>query len=168
MLRWYLIRTKPSAESTARTHLERQSFQTYLPRLVQTVRRKRRWLERISALFPGYVFLRLDEGRQCLRPVCSTQGVASVVRFGGRFAIVPDEVIGQLRAREDPASGLHRMRESAPLKPGTAVAIEDGPFAGLDGVFERESGADRVVVLLMLLGQESRVDFPAEFVSAAC
>jgi len=37
------------------------------------------------------------------------------------------------------------------------VRISTGPFEGLEGVFERQAGADRVVVLLRLLGQNASV-----------
>jgi transcriptional antiterminator RfaH len=152
MLRWYLIHTKPLNEGLARTNLERQEYQVYLPRATQSVRCQGHWRERIVALFPRYLFLRLHEGRQSLAPVRSTLGVASVVRFGSQYTIVPDEVIEVLMARADGATGLHRLVRPSRLMPGTPVCIHKGPFDGLAGVFEREAGADRVVVLLDLLG----------------
>jgi transcriptional antiterminator RfaH len=167
MRRWYLIHTKPAGERGAQLQLQRQNYQTYLPRLIQTVRRRGRPRAQIGPLFPRYLFLNLDEGRQCLAPVRSTPGVANVVRFGACFATVPDEIVRQLREREDPETGLHTLHPP-PLARGTSVRITSGVFAGLEGVFEREEGADRVVVLLSLLGQERQVRFPAELVSAAC
>ena len=164
MLRWYLVRTKPLLENAAQTNLERQGYEVYFPRLLQPLRRRARWRDAIVALFPRYLFLRLDEGRQTLSPVRSTTGVAGVVRFGARFAIVPDRVIAELRSREQPESGLPRLSARGPFRAGTAVRIAVGPFSGLEGVFEREAGADRVVVLLNLLGHESSVRAPAGFV----
>lgn len=166
MRRWYLIHTKPAGERAAQVQLERQDYRTYLPRLLQTVRRKGQARARVAPLFPRYLFLNLDEGRQCLAPVHSTLGVAGVVRFGTRFATVPDAIIRQLREREDPQTGLHDLQTPRPT-PGAPVRITAGVFAGLEGVFEREEGAERVVVLLSLLGQERQVRFPAELVSAA-
>ena len=167
MQRWYLIRSKPGAETEAQLHLQRQQYLTYLPRLLQSVRLRRQMRMRVGPLFPRYLFLQLDEGRQCIAPVRSTSGVANVVRFGGRFAIVPDGLIAELRAREDPETGLHSVRATARLTPGMQVRIDVGAFAGLEGVFERAEGADRVVVLLTLLGQERQVQLAAEVVSAA-
>jgi transcriptional antiterminator RfaH len=167
MGRWYLIHTKPLGEREAQRHLERQEYRTYLPRLTQTVRRRGRPRGRIAPLFPRYLFLNLDEGRQSLAPVGSTFGVASVVRFGARFATVPDAIVRQLREREDPQTGLHTLQLPRPT-PGTPVRVTAGVFAGLEGVFEREEGAERVVVLLSLLGQERQVRLPAGLVSATC
>ena len=164
MLRWYLIHTKPLSEGLAQTNLERQGYQVYLPRAAQAVRCHGHWQERIVALFPRYLFLRLAEGRQSLSPVRSTLGVASVVRFGSRYTIVPDEVIDGLLARADAATGLHRLVRGSRLTPGTLVRIRQGLFDGLEGVFEREAGADRVVVLLNLLGQAVSTHVPGDSV----
>lgn len=160
MQRWYLIHTKPSSEALAESHLNRQGYEVYLPRLVQAVRSGGKWQDRIASLFPRYLFLRLCEGQQALNPVRSTVGVSSIVRFGSRFTIVPDHVIGLLRARADSASGLHRLSREGQLAPGASVRINMGPFRGLEGVFEREAGSERVVVLFKLLGQDASVCVP--------
>jgi transcriptional antiterminator RfaH len=164
MLRWYLIYTKPSSEPLALKNLARQRYQTYLPRIVQTVRHAGRRYERVVALFPRYLFLRLNEGQQALAPVRSTVGVAGIVRFGSHYTIVPDQVIQDLQARADPATGLHRLTIGVLPKPGAAVRISQGAFDGLEGLFERAAGADRVVVLLRLLGQNAPVCVPADFI----
>lgn len=167
MLRWYLIHTKPSAESVAQTNLERQGYEVYLPRLMQwTVWRGQR-RERIAPLFPRYLFLRLREGHQPLGPVRSSTGVANVVRFGSRYAVVGDEVVAELRTQADPVTGLHRLRPRRPLTVGTVVRITVGPFDGLEAIFERPAGVDRVVVLLKLLGQDASVCVPEDAIRAA-
>jgi transcriptional antiterminator RfaH len=167
MLRWYLIRTKPYGESSAQVNLERQKYEVYFPRLLEPVRFGGRSRERIAALFPRYVFLRVDEGRQSLGPVRSTMGVANIVRFGFSYAAVPDNVVRELRERADPHSGLHRLDDSSPFYRGVTVRIAAGLFDGLEGVFERRDGAERVLVLLRILGQEAAVRIPAGFVLPA-
>jgi transcriptional antiterminator RfaH len=162
MLRWYLIYTKPSSEALALKNLARQRYDAYMPRVLQTVRRAGGRHEQVRPLFPRYLFLRLNEGQQALGPVASTVGVAGIVRFGSRYTVVPDQVICDLQARADPVTGLHRLSCEAKLKPGAAVRIWLGPFDGLEGVFEREAGVDRVVVLLRLLGQTAPVCVPAD------
>lgn len=162
MSRWYLVHTKRAGEAVAEANLQRQGYKVYLPRLAQAVRRRGRWQDRIVALFPRYLFLGLNEGSQTLGPVRSTVGVSNVVRFGLRYANVPDELIDALRTTEDPESGLHRMRVSSLPEPGAMVKIADGPFSGLEGVFEREFGGDRVLVLLNLLGQSTPVQVPID------
>jgi len=165
MPHWYLIHTKPAAESIAESNLQRQGYEVYYPRLNKPVRQSERWLDRVVALFPRYLFLRLDEGRQSLTPVRSTKGVAGVVRFGFSYAVVPDRVIGDLRARADTETGLHRLSRTLVLTPGAPVRVSMGPFEGLEGVFERAAGSDRVIVLLKLLGQVAKVKVPMDSVT---
>lgn len=165
MLCWYLIHTKPSGETLAVANLERQGYEVYLPRVVQTIRRAGRRHERIGPLFPRYLFLHLNEGQQALGPVAFTFGVAGIVRFGSHYTVVPDKVIRDLQARAEPQSGLHRLNSKPQLAPGMAVRVSSGPFDGLEGVFEREAGADRVVVLLKLLGQNARVCVPVDSIA---
>jgi len=160
MLRWYLVRTKPNAEATAQVNLDRQGYKVYFPRLAQSLPSRGRWRERVVPLFPGYLFLRLDEGRQPLAPVRSTLGVSCAVRFGPSYAIVPDDVIRDLRARANPETGMHRLNLPARLAPGACVRILAGPFDGLEGIFQRESGSDRAIVLLTVLGQTASVGVP--------
>jgi transcriptional antiterminator RfaH len=167
MPRWYLILTKPSGETNAQINLERQNYEVYCPRLLQTVRLAGRWRERIAALFPRYLFVRLEEGQQSLGPVRSTVGVAAIVQFGLRYAAVPNEVVQNLRERADPQSGLHQLGRQSPFLRGSPVRITSGPFEGLEGVFERKSGSERVVVLLKLLGQDASVRVPAGLVLPA-
>jgi len=169
MPQWYLVHTKPLAESTAQVNLERQGYATYLPRLMHIARRQQRWLESIVPLFPRYLFLQLNAGRQSLRPVHSTVGVSNIVRFGMCCAVVCDEVIEELRSRADPATGLHRLQAAARFARGTRVRITAGPFCGINGIFERADSAERVLILLNLLGQEVPAEFPTELVvRAAC
>jgi transcriptional antiterminator RfaH len=164
MARWYVIYTKAASEAVAKVNLERQGYRVYLPRLLQPARNRGRWLERIVALFPRYLFVQLETGQQALGPVRSTVGVASVVRFGTDYAIVPDRVIEALGARADSQTGLHRLAGPRPFSPGTKVRVTAGAFDGLEGVFQRESAHERVIVLLEILGRGTPVRIPAGFV----
>jgi transcriptional antiterminator RfaH len=167
MLHWYLVHTKPSGEALAQANLQRQGYEVYFPRLLRSVRSSGRAFERIVALFPRYLFVRVFEGRQSIAPVSSSKGVTGLVRFGNRCAVIPDSVVRDLRERADPATGLFRLHDSR-LAAGDSVRITAGPLDGLEGVFERKEGSDRVVVLLNLLGRQTSVRIPAAFVSPAC
>jgi transcriptional antiterminator RfaH len=163
--RWYLIHTRPACERVAQVNLERQGYGVHYPRLLQLVRARGRWVERVVSLFPRYVFLQLEVGRQALGPAQSTVGVATVVRFGFEYAVVPDEVVESLRRRADPATGLHHLAlHRKPLAPGSTVRLVAGAFDGLEGVFQRGTGDERVIVLLNLLGHDTPVCVPGSFV----
>ena len=160
-LRWHLVLTKPSNEEMAVTHLERQGYGVYFPRLQHKALRRGKWCDRISALFPRYLFVRLDAVLQSLAPVRSTVGVANVVRFGVDYMVVPDHVVDSLRRNADPHTGLHKLRAAEWFKRGDTVRIASGSLSGLEGIFESEDGNQRVTVLLNLLGRETRIQIDA-------
>ena len=160
------MHTKPSSEQVAATHLARQGFETYLPRLKHRALKGARWAERVVALFPRYVFIRLDVLTQALAPVRSTRGVSGVVRFGEEAAVVPDGVIDTLFRRADPETGLHHLSDRRPTR-GSAVSVVGGALAGLEGIFERDLGDERAVILLSLLGRSTPVCVNSAFVVAA-
>lgn len=161
--RWYLVLTKASDELIAHHHLSGQGYETYYPRLIRRVRVRGRRVRRICPLFPRYLFLQLLVGIQDIHPVRYTKGVLSIVRFGGQYAIVPDAVIQRLQGHANPSTGLHQLDDRRIL-PHQSVRITDGTFGGLEGVFLRESGDDRVVVLLSILGQNRPVEISEAWV----
>lgn len=161
---WFLIFTKPCAEQTAHRNLERQGFRVYYPRLLRPALQRGRWVERVVSLFPRYLFVQLDTARQSLAPVRSTTGVANIVRFGSGITVVHDRIVDGLMRRADPISGVHRLAGAKVFEPGAAVSIVAGAFEGLDGIFERDAGNERVVILLRLLGRQAPVRIPAGFV----
>jgi transcriptional antiterminator RfaH len=163
-VRWYLIHTKPTREGVAEVNLRRQGYDVYYPRLVRPARIRGRWVDRVAPLFPRYLFLGLALDDQEIGPVRSTLGVANVVRFGNDYTPVPEAVVEDLRMRADPKTGLHRLNDHAAFKAGSRVCIVDGAFDGLEGVFQRESGGERVVLLLGLLGRDTLVQLPVAFV----
>jgi transcriptional antiterminator RfaH len=162
--RWYLIYTKPAGEAAAVRNLERQGYGVYFPRTTVSVGHGGRRRERPGALFPRYLFVQLRPEEQSLAPIRSTKGVASIVRFGNDYAVVPDLVVEHIRSHADPVSGLCPCARQA-FTPDSSVRIVEGVFEGMDALFLHESGADRVVVLLEILGRVTPVRIPSAFVS---
>lgn len=166
MVRWLLILSKTSSERVAQFNLERQGYRIYCPRLLRPVLQRGRWVDRVVPLFPRYLFLQCDFARQSISPIRSTTGVASVVHCGSTYTMVPDALVEDLMHKADPESGLHRLNTNRTYGRGAPVKIIAGAFEGLEGVFEREAGDERVVILLTLLGQETSVRVPLQFVVA--
>lgn len=163
---WFLVFTKPAGEAVAQENLQRQGYRVYYPRLLRPTFQRGKWIERIVSLFPRYLFIQVDTLAQSLSPVRSTQGVANIVRFGPETAVVPNAIVSDLLRRADPESGLHRLaRLPETFKAGSPVNIIAGAFEGLNGIFEREVGEERVVVLLKLLGQSTPVRIPSQYIA---
>jgi transcriptional antiterminator RfaH len=155
MKRWYVVQTQPHAEERARGHLERQSYEVWLP----LCRKKRRHAGRseivIRPFFPRYLFVRVDMAHERWRPILSTFGVSRLVGGPERPEPMPETIVGALKARTEP-DGLFSLISPA-VSPGDPVRIADGPFADLEGIFQARTDRERVQVLLGLMGREVKV-----------
>ena len=158
MKRWYVARTQPRAEQQARQHLQRQGFDTYVPRYRKQRRHARRidWCQ--APLFPGYIFIGFDHTAARWRAIQSTVGVSHLVCQGGAPAPVPAGIVEDIRATEDEA-GLVPSPERA-LGPGDRVTFAEGPLYGHAGRFQHAADSERVFVLLEMLGSQVRVSVP--------
>ena len=151
MLNWYLVYSKPRQERCSLEYLERQGFECFLP-LISVEKLRRKVIVVVQEpLFPRYLFIRLDasqEGRSW-NPIRSTTGVSRLVTFGQVPAKVDDQLVATIRASVSDASVRQRHFE-----PGEIVRINDGPFAGLDAVYQMPDGEARVMVLIELLSKK--------------
>jgi transcriptional antiterminator RfaH len=156
MKNWFLVYSKPRGEVQAQTNLERQGFPTYLPRIRQRRRRQGRPVTRIEPLFPRYLFVHLDTETDNWAPIRSTLGVSALVRFGGRPAVVPDDLVDMLRERDDDA-GIQDL-PAGDFRPGERVRIAEGPMMGYEGVLLARTSRERVLLLLEIVGRPTRVN----------
>jgi len=163
---WYAVQTKPRQESLAEDNLCRQDYETYLPKILVRKRRRDKWTKVVEPLFPRYLFIRVDADQHSLAPVRSTLGVASLVRFGQVLQPLPDSIIAYLRQAEDPDT-QQQLADDWPHRSGDTVHILEGPFAGLNGVFELTTGESRAMLLIELLGRSNKVIVEMNALSAA-
>jgi transcriptional antiterminator RfaH len=166
---WFAIQTRVGKESYARVQFERQAFEVYLPRILQRCSHAGRisWQER--SFFPGYLFLHLAPDEQRWTTIRSTYGAIGVARFGNYYPPVPDTIIHELHARHDD-SGLISLPSSksvAPFNHGEKVRVIHGPMSDIEAVFQCMKGRDRVLVLMNLLGRQSKVELPVDLVAQA-
>jgi transcriptional antiterminator RfaH len=114
--------------------------------------------------FPGYLFVRLDLTLDPWRSINSTVGVVQLVMQGEKPAPAPRGIVETLISACD-ESGVIIWR--ADLAPGQQVRLLDGPFVGLIGQLDRVSDADRVCVLLEIMGGRTPVFVSRQSVIAA-
>ncbi|MCP1650332.1 transcription/translation regulatory transformer protein RfaH [Pseudomonas nitroreducens] len=153
--RWYLIQTKPHQEQRAEENLGRQGFTCYRP-LVKLG-------SRAQPLFPGYLFIRLDQQHDNWFPIRSTRGVARIVSFGAQPLAVADELVEGIRQRllampERPSSGFHE---------GQLVRVKCAGDCEVEAIFVCDDGTERALILLNLLQREQRIRVPLSQLSAA-
>ena len=154
MFAWYALNTKPLSETRVARALQVRDFEVFLPFLPQ------RPNERNQPLFPAYLFVRCDLETIGINNLQWIPGLRRIVGFNGWPTIVPDAAITliQTRLREIEA---HGGLPSHKFNPGDAVVIDEGPLAGLHGIFQGPLGpAERVRILIHFLGQVNRAEVP--------
>jgi len=144
--RWFAIRVKSRYEKLVASMARNKGFEEFLP-LYQC---RRRWSDRMKTvelpLFPGYVFCHVDPQNRL--PLLTIPGVVHFVGVGRTPAPLEDAEIAAIQAAV--RSGL--STEPWPfLEAGQHVRLEEGPLAGVEGIFVGTSKQDRLVVSVTLL-----------------
>ncbi len=147
--RWFLVHTLPNNERRAELHLGAQGFRTHFPTIQKTIRHARQLRTVRAPLFPRYLFLILDLGRDRWLSVRSTVGVSLLYTCEDRPVPVPEGIVETLRENTDEAN---LTLFSTGLTPGQSVRIMAGPFVNFVGTLQRLDDAGRVRVLLEMLG----------------
>ena len=156
MKNWYLIKTKPRQEKIAKQNLKNQGYEAFCP--VSKINNQ------LAALFPGYLFVQLNEKTQNFSPINSTKGVSHFVKFGLNFAKVPTSVIEFIKANQHITT--EKFKNINNFKPGDKIQISDGAFKNCVAIFKCYKPDERVILLMNLLGNEQSLSFKKELVIA--
>jgi transcriptional antiterminator RfaH len=158
---WYLLQTKPNQEARALTNLEQQGYPVFCPMLSVEKLRRGKVTMALEAMFARYLFIQLDSSRSGLgwSSIRSTLGVSHLVSFGGVPAKVDAALIAHLQQHAQQAAPEHLFHAEERL------LIADGPFAGLEAIYQATNGEGRAMVLITLLGQSTRLQVQAASLS---
>jgi transcriptional antiterminator RfaH len=159
-MHWYVIHTKSKQEKRALLNLEQQGYECYLPML--TVEKLRKGLVSVieEPLFAHYLFIHLDvsESGKSWGPIRSTLGVNRLVTFGSEPTKINEQLIETLRTQQD---SLYNQPQTLFTK-GERLIITDGPFVGLEAIYQIPDGNSRAMVLINLLSKTVQLKiFPA-------
>ncbi|MDX1706513.1 transcription/translation regulatory transformer protein RfaH [Pseudidiomarina sp.] len=157
--KWYVIRSKPRQERRALANLENQEITTFLPEITITKLRRGKRTPITEALFPGYLFVQLDDYEGKFYKIRSTYGVTKMITFGDQPATIPDALIEELKQINETSDSIKKTMSEAILQPGDQVQINDGPFAGFIAKIIELDGDSRCIVLLDWLQKEVRASF---------
>jgi|ERR1700737_4927359 len=161
---WAVVTTQPHREPVALENLARQGFPAYCPSVRRRITHARRTRDVLRPLFPGYLFVHVNSDQLQYRPILSTRGVRTLVRFGQRPSFLEDAFIRDLKSRE--VDGVI-VRPPSPYEVGQTVRIAGGPFDGIVAAIIEMDEKDRLVVLMNLLNRSTKVKIGAEMVVAA-
>jgi transcriptional antiterminator RfaH len=112
------------------------------------------------------MFVAVDIAGQRWRAIQSTRGVSHLVCNGDEPAVVPDGVLGELKARED-ERGFVRLSAGPAFARGDKVQVLAGSFMNSAGLFDGMGDHDRVAILLDMLGRMVRVHLDVDLIAAA-
>ena len=162
MERWYIAKSKPRKEAWLTTSLGCWGVEVFYPRTL-CQRRGKRLLE---PLFPTYLFCRFDLDTPDWLAIRWAPGLSYFLGTEGRPAVIPDDMVAFLKQRVEKWNDEDYSAQR--LCPGDRVMIADGPFAGLEGIFQRRLGArQRCIVLLRLVGRLAPVEVPESGLTTA-
>lgn len=163
---WYLLYCRSRQEERARTHLNNQGFETYLPRVqVTRIVAGRRRQCREEVLFPNYLFVHTNPFSSSYHKIRSTRGVSTFIRTGDQPLRVADQLVKTLALNEEvlERSGLL----DSDFATGDTVDITEGAFKGLKAVYQMPKGEDRALVMINLLQQQMSVEVPLQNITPA-
>lgn len=159
---WIVCSTHVNQEQLAITHLKRQQYDIYCPMYIKSITHARRVDKVKRPLFPGYMFVHADPVQDNWRPVLSTMGIRSVVRFGENLGTLSDDFIQSLRSREQDG---HIVTPAHRYRVGQHVQINGGPFDGVVATILSMDDNERLVVLMDIMRRSVHVKIEANKIS---
>jgi len=151
---WYALQHKPRQGDRALTHLQNQDIACFYPKItVEKIKAGKR-TKKLEPLFPGYLFVNLEQTDPMWAKLRSTRGILRIVSFANKPAAIPDDVIQHIK------DSLHAVVEQGGIKPGQAVDLEDGPFKGISAIFQAYDGEERAIVLISFMQKQQTVKVP--------
>ena len=150
---WFAVKVRSRSEDVVSNSLQAKGYQCLLPTYPERRRYTDRFKEVQSPLFPGYVFCCFDPVHRL--PIITTPLVHEVVSFGRVPCPMSEEEITSIQQIVD--SGV-LARPCPYLRIGQKVRIQEGPLAGVEGIFSSEKGDARLIVSVHLLQRSVAVE----------
>ncbi len=149
---WYLLQCKPNQQARALLHLRRQNIECFSPSHPIKHLCKGKVEIKIEALFPGYLFINLNEDSNW-RAIRATRGVSRVVSFTGAPYLVPEKLIQALKQRTE-----QQIKPVALFQQGERVTITEGCFKHIEAIVKSVKPDERIIVLMTLLQTEQALE----------
>lgn len=151
---WYALQHKPAQGDRALSHLQNQDIFCFYPKIVVEKIKAGKRTKTLEPLFPGYLFVNLEQTDPMWAKLRSTRGVLRIVGFANKPAAISDDVIKHIK------ESLDSVVEQGGIKPGQAVQLNEGPFEGISAIFQAYDGEARAIVLINFMQKQQRVKVP--------
>lgn len=144
---WYAVHVRSKHDFIVNEALSRKSIETFLP----VVERLRQWKDRKKVisfpLFPGYIFVNIENTAVDILDVQKTRGVVRILG-NDKIIPIPDEQIETLKYFVE---CKEEIDEFPFLKEGQRVKVVSGPLAGAIGIFLSKGKKGRLVLSMDIL-----------------
>ena len=151
---WYALQHKPAQGDRALQHLQNQDIACFYPKIsVEKIKGGKR-SKKLEPLFPGYLFVNLEQTDPMWSKLRSTRGVLRIVGFANKTAPISDAVIQHIK------ESLDSVAEQGGIKPGQAVQLSEGPFEGINAIFQAYDGEERAIVLVNFMQKQQSIRVP--------
>jgi len=158
--KWLLVYTKAKEEQRAKKNLENQGFEIFLPMIAFTKVNQSKSIT-LKAMFPGYLFVKINTELDRWNRIKSTRGVSHLVVFGQRFAEIPNQVIAYLKSESDENDIFKQKITRQEFQKGDKLVIEKGMFKDKEATFLAKKSKERVRILLRFVNHLITADIPA-------
>lgn len=157
---WYALQLKPAQGDRALANLQNQDIACFFPKItVERIKAGKR-SKKLEPLFPGYLFVNLEQTDPMWAKLRSTRGVLKIVSFANKPAAISNEVIQHIK------DSLDSVAEQGGIKPGQAVQLNEGPFEGINAIFQAYDGEERAIVLINFMQKQQRVKVPVSAIKS--
>ena len=153
---WFVIWAESRAEKKVEKRIAALGLSPWLP----IIKERHRWSDRLREveypLFPGYLFARAANAdwHQILR----TPGVLTVVKEGGKAALLADSFVTSLRdAIEREGVVPEAVTERVDYAPGDEVIVQEGVLRGVRGIVRERRSGRQLVIWVAEIGRGGRL-----------
>jgi len=159
ILPWFALKVRSRAEELVGKAIETKGYEVFVPTYLEC-RRYASCVKKVNAaLFPGYLFCRLDVNNRL--PLLKTPWVHQIVSLSGVPCPLDEAEVAAIRLVVD--SKLPAIPWPY-LTIGNRARIESGPFAGLEGIVMKLKGRERLVLSVHLLQRSVAVEIDRSWV----
>jgi transcriptional antiterminator RfaH len=152
--KWFIAQIKPNSYNSAIQNLERQGFETFLPKMEMTQRQKNKFVAKNVYVFPGYIFVCFDPHITTWSKINSTYGVSRIVAFNKKPSVISSDLILELKIRYEINSNSIQKEK---LQKGDSIKFFSGPFTDLIAKIESVDEKNRIWILLEVMGGTQRL-----------
>lgn len=152
--KWLIVQIKPNSYNLAVRNLQQQGFETFLPRMKETIKKENKFINRYMPLFPGYLFVGVDLEKSNWSKINSTYGVSKLLYFSNKPSFISNDMILALKSRYK--ENINSIIDEK-MKKGENIKFVNGPLVDLIGRIETLDDKNRIWVLIEFMGAHRKI-----------